>query len=64
MKLDVFQDNTISEAIPNRILYHSKVVKIVGDSYRLKERDKLISKKDSNICTFFQREKCTKFKCD
>ncbi len=45
MKLDIFQDNTISEAIPNRILYHSKVVKIVGDSYRLKERDKLISKK-------------------
>ena len=35
---DIFQDNTTSAAILDRILHHSKVVKIVGESYRLKER--------------------------
>ena len=42
---DIFQDNTISAAILDRILHHSKVVQIVGDSYRLKERGELVSKK-------------------
>lgn len=42
---DIFQDNTISATILDRILHHSKVVKIVGDSYRLKERGELVSKK-------------------
>ena len=35
---DIFQDNTTSAAILDRILHHSKVVKIVGESYPLKER--------------------------
>lgn len=35
---DVFQDNTISAAILDRILHHANVLKIIGDSYRLKER--------------------------
>lgn len=43
---DIFQDNTISAAILDRILHHSNVVKIVGDSYRLKERSEyLLNKK-------------------
>ena len=42
---DIFQDNTISAAILDRILHHSKVVKIVGESYRLKERGDLLVKK-------------------
>ena len=35
---DVFQNNTISAAILDRILHHANVIKIIGDSYRLKER--------------------------
>ena len=35
---DVFQDNTISAAILDRILHHANVIKIIGDSYRLEER--------------------------
>lgn len=42
---DIFQDNTISAAILDRILHHSKVIKIVGESYRLKERGDLLAKK-------------------
>ena len=42
---DIFQDNTTSAAILDRILHHSKVVKIVGESYRLKERGDLLTKK-------------------
>ena len=42
---DIFQDNTISAAILDRILHHSKVVKIVGESYRLKERGELLTRK-------------------
>ena len=43
---DIFQDNTISAAILDRILHHSNVIKIIGDSYRLKERSEyLLSKK-------------------
>ena len=37
--------STISAAILDRILHHSKVVKIVGESYRLKERGDLLAKK-------------------
>lgn len=40
--VDVFQ--AISAAILDRILHHSRVVKIVGDSYRLKERGDLLAK--------------------
>lgn len=42
---DIFQDNTIPAAIFDRILHHSKVVKIVGESYRLKERCDLLTRK-------------------
>lgn len=43
---DIFQDNTISVAILDRILHHANIAKIIGDSYRLKERDKyLLNKK-------------------
>ena len=42
---DIFQDNTISAAILDRILHHSIVVKIVGESYRLKERGELLTRK-------------------
>ena len=59
---DIFQDSTISAAILDRILHHSKVIKIVGESYRLKERGDLLAKNDSSSCTFFQREKFTKNK--
>lgn len=41
---DVFQDNTISAAILDRVLHHANVVKIIGDSYRLKERSEFILK--------------------
>ena len=34
-------------------LHHSQVVKSVGESYRLKERAELLTRKNSNICTFF-----------
>ena len=33
---DIFQDLTISSAILDRILHHCNIVKIIGDSYRLK----------------------------
>lgn len=42
---DIFQDNTISAAILDRILHHSVVVKIIGDSYRLKERSEYLLNK-------------------
>ena len=42
---DIFQDNTISAVILDRILHHSNIVKIIGDSYRLKERGDYINRK-------------------
>lgn len=42
---DIFQDLTISSAILDRILHHCNVVKIVGESYRLKERNDVMDKK-------------------
>lgn len=42
---DIFQDNTISAAILDRILHHSNIIKIVGDSYRLKERSEFLTQK-------------------
>lgn len=43
--VDIFQDNTISAVILDRILHHSNIVKIIGDSYRLKERCDYINRK-------------------
>jgi len=42
---EIFQDLTISSAILDRILHHCNVVKIVGESYRLKERNEFITNK-------------------
>lgn len=45
---DIFQDLTISSAILDRILHHCNIVKIIGDSYRLKERNEFIDNKNNN----------------
>lgn len=44
---DIFQDLTISAAILDRVLHHSTVIKIVGESYRLKERKEFMSSKNN-----------------
>lgn len=42
---EIFQDNVISAAIIDRVLHHCNVVKIIGESYRLKESKALFNKK-------------------
>ena len=42
---DLFGDNTIANAILDRLVYHSHIVNIKGNSYRLK--DKLIKEKEN-----------------
>lgn len=44
---DIFQDLTISSAILDRVLHHSTVVKIIGESYRLKERKEFMASKQN-----------------
>ncbi len=34
----VFQDNTIASAVIDRLIHHSEVVKVKGESYRVKDR--------------------------
>jgi DNA replication protein DnaC len=34
----IFQDNTIASALIDRLIHHSEVVKIKGESYRVKDR--------------------------
>lgn len=34
----IFQDNTIAAAVIDRLIHHSEVVKITGESYRIKDR--------------------------
>lgn len=34
----IFQDNTIASALIDRLIHHSEVVKITGESYRVKDR--------------------------
>lgn len=34
----IFQDNTIASAVIDRLIHHSEVVKIKGESYRVKDR--------------------------
>ena len=36
---DIFQDSVILAEILEQMLYHFKVIKIVGDSYRLKKSE-------------------------
>ena len=43
---DVFQDQLISAAMVDRIIHHCTVIKIVGNSYRLKERADILDKKE------------------
>ena len=38
---EIFTDNVIASAILDRLLHHSTIVNIKGNSYRLKERNKL-----------------------
>ena len=42
---DLFGDNTIANAILDRLVYHSHIVNIKGNSYRLK--DKLLKEKEN-----------------
>ena len=42
---DVFQDQLISAAMVDRIIHHCTIIKIVGNSYRLKEREDVLDKK-------------------
>ena len=45
----VFYDAVVADAILNRILHHSHVVNITGDSYRLK--DLVAKEKETEVCT-------------
>jgi len=38
---EIFGDATITDAILGRILHHSKVIAITGNSYRLKDYQKI-----------------------
>ena len=48
---EIFQDNVISAAIIDRVLHHCNVVKIIGESYRLKESKALFKKNELIKCT-------------
>lgn len=41
---EIFSDNTIASAILDRLLHHSTVINIKGESYRLKERKKVFTR--------------------
>ena len=43
---DIFTDNTIAAAILDRLLHHSHVVNITGNSYRVKDRKEFMSRKN------------------
>ncbi len=46
---EVFSDITLANAILDRLIHHSSIIKITGPSYRLKDKiDVLESKKSSN----------------
>lgn len=34
----IFHDNTIASAVIDRLIHHSEVIKIIGESYRIKDR--------------------------
>lgn len=40
---EIFGDNTVASAILDRLLHHSTVINIKGESYRLKERKKVFT---------------------
>ena len=41
---EIFGDNVIASAILDRLLHHSTVINIKGESYRLKERKRMFSR--------------------
>ena len=52
---EVFSDLTIASAILDRILHHSTVINIKGESYRLKERKEFMQKKEKLVNTLFEQ---------
>lgn len=45
---DVFSDATLANAILDRLLHHSHIVKIIGPSYRTKDVYELIQQEKNN----------------
>lgn len=45
---ELFGDATIANAILDRLLHHSHIINITGNSYRLKDRIKLPETNDKN----------------
>jgi len=51
---EVFSDVTIASAILDRVLHHSTVINIKGESYRLKERKEFMKQKQHIVNTLFE----------
>ncbi len=51
---EVFADVTIASAILDRVLHHSTVINIKGESYRLKERKEFMKQKQHVANTLFE----------
>ena len=45
---EIFSDPTLANAILDRLIHHSKVIKITGPSYRLKDKMDLLETKVNN----------------
>ena len=61
------QDNALTAAILDRLLHHSTILNIKGDSFRLKDKKKagfitsgIINKQEENVMGFFPT-KCVNF---
>lgn len=52
---EIFADVTIASAILDRVLHHSTVINIKGESYRLKERKELMKQKQHIVNTLFEQ---------
>lgn len=62
---EIFQDTVMTAAIIDRILHHCNTVKIIGESYRLKENKTLFMKKKGIIFLYkIGRDFCTKLTHD
>lgn len=53
---DIFSDATIAAAILDRVLHHSTVLNIKGESYRLKERKEFMTGNKGIINTLFENK--------
>lgn len=51
---EVFSDVTIASAILDRVLHHSTVINIKGESYRLKERKEFMKQKQHIVNSLFE----------